>query len=167
MATGSIWWGINNIFGVVSQGSLTECRLKGKVLKNAEQEYNPLAPGDIVEWEPAGEDKGLISARLPRRNAYQRWNKKRNQPQTIAANLDLLLLVTTVQSPPFRPRFLDRALVMAERESLKVIIVVNKIDLGLPPEVEDRLAGYQELGCDIHLCSSLTGEGIYELAEDL
>ncbi len=167
MATGIIWWGINNIFGVESQGKLTECRLKGKVLKEADQEYNPLAPGDQVEWEASDSGRGLITARLLRRNAYQRWNKKRRQPQTIAANLDVLLLVTTTKSPPFRPRFLDRALVMAEKENLPVHILVNKIDLGLEPEIEDRLAGYQELGCEVALCSSLTGEGVEEVKETL
>ncbi|NNM53203.1 MAG: ribosome small subunit-dependent GTPase A [Spirochaetales bacterium] len=167
MAKGIIWWGINNIFGVETNGLQTECRLKGKVLKDAEQEYNPLAPGDLVEWEASDSGRGLISARLPRKNAYQRWNKKRRQPQTIAANLDLLLLVTTTQSPPFRPRFLDRALVMAEKENLPVKIVVNKIDLGLDGEIEDRLAGYQDLGCEVALCSSLTSEGIEDLQVSL
>ena len=168
--TGVIYWGINNIFAVRGEGdspgqALWECRLKGKVLKDAEDEYNPLSPGDRVEFEPDADHPGkaMISARLPRTNAYSRWNKKRSCPQTLAANLDLLVLVTSPVSPPFRPRFLDRALLMAGREELAVLLVVNKFDQGLPEDVEDRLAVYQELGMDVHLCSSLTGEGVAEL----
>ncbi|MEI8092724.1 MAG: ribosome small subunit-dependent GTPase A [Spirochaetales bacterium] len=172
--TGTIHWGINNIFAVRGNDDgvgqdLWECRLKGKVLKDAEDEYNPLSPGDRVDFEPDPDHagKGMISARQPRTNAYSRWNKKRNCPQTLAANLDLLVLVTSPVSPPFRPRFLDRALLMAGREDLEVLIVVNKCDQGVPDDVEDRLAEYQDLGFDVHLCSSQTGEGITELQEHL
>lgn len=168
--TGTIHWGVNNIFTVQPEtGPTVECRLKGKVLKDAEDVYNPLSPGDRVEFEPdAGhEGKGMIVSRLPRTNAYSRWNKKRRCPQTLAANLDLLVLVTSPESPPFRPRFLDRALVMAQRESLPTLIVVNKCDQKLSEDVEDRLATYQELDWDVHLCSTVTGEGIEELREHL
>jgi len=169
--TGTIYWGINNIFGVVPEGDTREleCRLKGKVLKSVEDDYNPLSPGDIVEFErndPHGA-QAMITSRVPRRNAYRRWNKKRGRPQTFAANLDELVLVSSPESPPFRPRFLDRALVMAALENLNVLLVVNKCDQPISAEVEDRLATYQDLGIEVHLCSSKTGEGIAELKDHL
>lgn len=166
---GLIHWGINNIFCVWSEGSAYECRLKGKVLKGAEDVYNPLSPGDEVEWEPDAHSpgKGMILGRIDRRNSYSRWNKKRRCPQTLAANLDRLVLVSALSSPPFRPRFLDRALLMAEKEGLSPLILVNKCDQGLTEDQEDRLAVYQELGWDVHLCSVVTGEGIDELKEHL
>lgn len=168
--TGVVHWGVNNIFTVCTDaGEIYECRLKGKVLKDVDDVYNPLAPGDLVEFEPdpghAG--KGMIGARRPRVNAYSRWNKKRRCPQTLAANLDVLVLVTSPESPPFRPRFLDRALVMARREDLPAMIVVNKCDQKLSEDAEDRLATYQDLDWDVHLCSTVTGEGIDELKEHL
>jgi len=168
--TGTIHWGVNNIFTVQPEtGPTVECRLKGKVLKDVEDVYNPLSPGDRVEFDldPGYEGKGMIVSRLPRTNAYSRWNKKRRCPQTLAANLDLLVLVTSPESPPFRPRFLDRALVMAQRESLPTLIVVNKCDQKVTEDVEDRLATYQELDWDVHLCSVVTGEGIDELRDHL
>lgn len=168
---GTIYWGVNNIFTVQpdSGDSLLECRLKGKVLKDVEDVYNPLSPGDRVELEldVGHPGKGMITSRLPRKNAYSRWNKKRRCPQTLAANLDLLVLVTSPESPPFRPRFLDRALLMAQREDLPALILVNKCDQGLNEDTEDRLATYQELGWDVHQCSTVTGEGIDELREHL
>lgn len=169
--TGIIHWGVNNIFTVQPDGggATVECRIKGKVLKDVEDVYNPLSPGDRVEAEldPGHPGKGMILSRLPRRNAYSRWNKKRQCPQTLAANLDLLVLVTSPESPPFRPRFLDRALIMAKREDLPALILVNKCDQKLSEDVEDRLATYQDLDWDVHLCSASTGEGIPELREHL
>ncbi len=168
--TGTVYWGVNNIFTVKPDDTdLVECRLKGKVLKDVEDAYNPLSPGDRVEidLDPGHAGKAMILSRLPRTNAYSRWNKKRQCPQTLAANLDLLVLVTSPDSPPFRPRFLDRALIMAKREDLPVLILVNKCDQGLTEDVEDRLASYQELDWDVHLCSSVTGEGLDELKSHL
>jgi len=164
--TGTVYWGVNNIFTVKPDGmEPVECRLKGKVLKDVEDVYNPLSPGDRVEidLDPGHAGKAMILARRARKNAYSRWNKKRQCPQTLAANLDLLVLVTSPASPPFRPRFLDRALIMAQREELPILILVNKCDQGLTGEVEDRLATYQGLDWDVHLCSAATGEGIEEL----
>jgi ribosome biogenesis GTPase len=169
--TGTIHWGVNNIFTVQPDGGgpTVECRIKGKVLKDVEDVYNPLSPGDRVEidLDPGHPGKAMILSRQPRKNAYSRWNKKRNQPQTLAANLDLLVLVTSPDSPPFRPRFLDRALIMAKREDLPTLILVNKCDQKLSEDVEDRLATYQDLDWDVHLCSVVTGEGIDELKEHL
>jgi ribosome biogenesis GTPase len=168
---GVIHWGVNNIFTVQPDGGgpTVECRLKGKVLKDVEDAYNPLSPGDRVEFDldPGHPGKAMILSRLPRKNAYSRWNKKRRCAQTLAANLDLLVLVTSPESPPFRPRFLDRALVMAQREDLPTLIVVNKCDQKLSEDVEDRLATYQDLDWDVHLCSTVTGEGIAELRDHL
>jgi len=169
--TGTIHWGVNNIFTVQPDGGgpTVECRLKGKVLKDVEDVYNPLSPGDRVEidLDPGHPGKAMILSRLPRKNAYSRWNKKRRCAQTLAANLDLLVLVTSPDSPPFRPRFLDRALVMAQREDLTTLILVNKCDQKVTEDVEDRLATYQDLDWDVHLCSTVTGEGIEELKEHL
>jgi len=167
---GTVHWGVNNIFTVKpDDGPLVECRIKGKVLKDVEDAYNPLSPGDRVEidLDPGHLGKAMILSRGKRKNAYSRWNKKRNQPQTLAANLDLLVLVTSPESPPFRPRFLDRALIMARREELPTLILVNKCDQKLSEDVEDRLATYQDLDWDVHLCSVVTGEGIEELKEHL
>ena len=168
--TGTVYWGVNNIFTVQpDDGGPVECRLKGKVLKDVEDVYNPLSPGDRVEIEldPGNPGKAMILARLKRKNAYSRWNKKRRCPQSLAANLDLLVLVTSPDSPPFRPRFLDRALLMAHREDLPTLILVNKCDQKLSEEAEDRLATFQDLDWDVHLCSVVTGEGIQELKEHL
>ncbi len=147
--TGRILWGINNIYSVKCGEKTLECRIKGKVLKNADNEYNPLSAGDEVKVETEGSDsgKGLIFERLERKTGYSRWNKKKNAPQIIAANFDLLVVVASVENPPFRPRFVDRVLVMADAAA-ETLIVVNKSDKDMSSDLLARLKNYRELGYD-------------------
>ena len=169
---GLVYAGINNIYRVRenSTGEIYQCRIKGKVLRDDEGEfirdvYNPLAPGDLVEFEKdeghAGQ--GMITQRHHRDNWFCRLNIKRRAPQYIAANIDSLLCFTSVKNPPFRPRFLDRVLIAAELGGVKPAVVVNKTDLGMEEETEDRLAHYEEMGLDIFPCSAVTGEGLDDL----
>ena len=139
-----------------------ECRIKGKILKAAEGYYNPLAPGDLVEVED-----GLILGLEKRRNVFARFNQKGQSPQLLAANVDLVLCVTSPASPPFRPRFLDRALLQAEAAGIPSAIVCNKYDLvraGSPAAsaVEERLSDFERIGCPVFRLSAHTGEGMDE-----
>lgn len=161
---GTILFGMNNIFNVQDDDSndIFECRIKGKILKDSIGAYNPLASGDKVEFQidENHPGKGMILSRLPRDNYFSRWNKKRKAPQTLAANLDLLVCVSSPQLPPFRPRFIDRALISAERGGVPVLVLLNKIDQEISELVIDRLENYKELGIEVMMCSADTGEGI-------
>lgn len=170
MRRGLVLMGINNIFTVEEEGTgaLYECRIKGKVLEDAVGDYNPLAPGDRVEFEedPIEDHKGYIERRFERKNAFVRYNLKRKAPQTLAANLDLLVCLTSPDQPPFRPRFIDRVLVAAElTEQAEALVLLNKKDLGVPPEVERRLSLYADIGYHVRPVSVKTGEGIPDLVE--
>ena len=166
---GLVHYGINNIYTVSSEdaeGNRTffECRIKGKKLKSGKSEYNPICSGDFIEFE---EDlhhpgKGMITERSERRNSFGRWNRKRGNVQTIAANIDLLVCILSPQSPEFRPRFADRVLVNAE-DSVPVVIVLNKIDQGLDEEITGRMEDWERNGYRIHYTSVKTGEGITAL----
>lgn len=162
---GRVAFGANNIFTVTSEGRSYLCRIKGKILREDSRSYNPLAPGDEVEFVPDAhsEREGRILKRLPRRNSLVRWNRKRQTLQTIAANVDLLIIVSSAKNPPFRPRFIDRVLVGAH--DIPTLILLNKSDLGIEEAVEERLEDYRRIGFDSMPCSSLTGAGISELEE--
>jgi len=166
---GTVLDGTNNFFSVECEdGVIRQCSLKGKKLKSVTEYYNPLAPGDVVSVE---EDKlhtemGQISELIPRRNAFVRWNVKGRCPQLLAANLDYLILVTTPDEPPFRPRFIDRELAQAEYEDLTPIIVCNKCDLETSgnPDFEHMLSIWEALGYKVLKVSAKNGNGIAELA---
>lgn len=150
-------------------GVVLLCPIKGKILKEVEGYYNPLAPGDWVEILPDGQDehRGQIVSLVPRKNHFVRFNQKGNSPQILGANLDFLVVVTTPDEPPFRPRFVDRALIQADAEHIVPLIVLNKSDLGLDPDTEERLADWERLGYSVLRVSAKTEEGMDELASHL
>ena len=163
---GRILTGSNNIYTVETRGGIVTCRIKGKVLREEEDSYNPLAPGDRVVIDPLPDGlSGRIVSREERVNRFCRWNKKRQAPQTVAANVDAVACVTSVQNPPFRPRFIDRVLAACEWEGIEAAILLNKSDLAPEPSTEERIADYQSLGYRIFRCSALTGEGMDRLSE--
>ena len=137
-----------------------ECRIKGKILKGVEGYYNPLAPGDVVEVE-----NGLIVGLEKRRNEFARFNQKGQSPQLIAANVDLAVCVASFSSPPFRARFLDRALLQADIAGIQPVIVCNKYDLTVnaaDPDIDERLSDFERIGCPVFYLSAKTGKGIDE-----
>lgn len=142
-----------------------QCRIKGKVLREASRSYNPIAPGDIVEVIPDRLDphEGLICDVKKRRTSLTRWNKKGRAPQVLAANADFAVCVTSPSTPPFRPRFIDRLIVAASAGGLTPVVLLNKCDLECPAETMERLDHYARMGYTVHSCSALTGQGIPEL----
>lgn len=170
MISGLVLGGTNNQFEVETDDARVRlCTIKGKILREAEGYYNPLGPGDRVEILPDGHDdgRGQIVSLIPRRNRFVRWNQKGNAPQLLAANLDLLVVVTSPDEPPFRPRFVDRALIQADAEHITPLVLVNKCDLGTDPDVEERLADWERLGYEVLRLSAKTGEGMGELVSRL
>jgi ribosome biogenesis GTPase len=153
-----------------------ECRIKGKILKGVEGYYNPLAPGDrvLIETDPARPGMGMILGLEERRNVFTRMNQKglganrSAASQLLAANADLVLCVTTPMSPPFRPRFLDRALLQADAAGIEPVILCNKYDLINEAgeealDVEERLEDFRRIGYQALCISAKTGEGIAKL----
>lgn len=163
--------GTNNVFEVesVENGSIIECSLKGKKLKTETEYYNPLAPGDqvFIEIDELDEAKAQIIDVLPRKNEFVRWNVKGRSPQLLASNLDYLFCVTTPDSPPFRPRFVDRALIQADFAHIEPIILCNKCDLPFCADAEERFTEWERLGYTVLHISAKTGEGLPTLAEIL
>ena len=150
-----------------------ECRIKGKVLKLAEDHYNPIAPGDFVKIElnPAHPGTGMIVGLETRENFFSRFNQKGNCPQLLASNVDLVLCMTSRQSPPFRPRFLDRVLLQADSAGIPTLIVCNKIDLDTDGynddtlDANERLEDFRRIGFDVAFISTKTGEGVGDLRQ--
>jgi len=145
---GTVIAGTNNLFTVECEDEVTRlCSIKGKVIKSDKEFYNPIAPGDMLEIEadPMNEKKGQVLSIMPRKNTFLRWNVKGRCPQLLACNLDYLILVTTPDEPPFRPRFTDRALAQAEHQGITPVIVCNKWDLAEKMQTDGRLEEYEEI----------------------
>jgi len=169
MIKGLVVRGSRNLFTVRAGGEEIDCRIKGKVLKGVDGYYNALAPGDIVEIE-----NGLITGLEKRRNCFARFNQKGQAPQLLASNVDLIVCVSSIASPPFRPRFIDRALAQAEIAGIPAAIVCNKYDLADPdppdsdmadPDIEERLSDFERIGYPVFRLSAKSGMGLDEFRQ--
>ena len=159
---GKVLYGINNIYTVSVEGRALDCTIKGKILKDIDKSYAPLAPGDIVtvEADTYNSSSGLVVDRFQRRNSFSRWNDKKNAVQTMAVNIDLVVCVICPESPPFRPRFSDRVGIIAEVDGIKPLMVLNKCDQPVTRAAHERFNTYREIGYGALVCSAATGENM-------
>jgi ribosome biogenesis GTPase len=117
-------------------GPMLQCFPRGK--------RSEVAVGDRVIYEMTSADQGVIVEIGERRNLLYRSDQYKSK--LFAANLDQLLIVLATE-PHFSEDLLGRALVAAEANELKPLIVLNKIDVtGVLEGARKRLAPYRELG---------------------
>jgi ribosome biogenesis GTPase len=127
-------------------------------------DFSNFAVGDRVEFIPLGsQQEPMITALMPRRSKLSRPGPRdrRAEELILAANVDALLVVSSVRSPDFNARLVDRYLALAEFFSLEAILCLNKRDLDpvTPPELEYlRSLGYPAIAC-----SAKSGEGMDDL----
>ena len=163
---GTVLRSINNIYTVrTKEGNSYSCRIKGKHLNTTVEEYNPIVVGDFVEFTPSGTEEGLVTERKERKSFFARWNPKKQLNQTVCANMDVVVCVCSIESPPFRPRFIDR--VLACCRNVPVMIVLNKCDILLTEAEAERFNLYKKLGYQTLAVSANTGENIDKLVAQL
>ena len=148
-------------------GQTRLCTIKGKRIRALDGWYNALAAGDRVSVQPISDTTGLIESLLPRKNVFGRYNEKGSADQALAANIDMVVCVTSTRTPPFRPRFIDRVSVLAEQCGAPLSIVCNKIDLGSSDLIEERLSVFERLGFRTFKSSVVLRLGIDELLHAL
>lgn len=163
--TGTVLVGANNRFLIQTKQGILSCTLKGKKLKTQETAYNTLAPGDHVECLPIDSDTGLITKLLPRRSLFWRYNEKGKAKQAIAANIDLIICVSSAGLPPWRPRFIDRVSILSEMNELPLLIILNKCDFPIDKDIHQRLAYYESIGFSTLVTSIYKPETIESLRE--
>lgn len=145
------------------------CGLRGSLSAEETGFTNVVAVGDDVLVFEDGTGRGIVEAVLPRRSTLARPDVFRSHlQQVIVANADQLLVVAAWRNPPLWPELLDRYLIAAERNRLKPLICVNKIDLAEDVTAcEAVLQPYRALGYPVLLTSALSGYGIEALRDSL
>jgi ribosome biogenesis GTPase len=113
-------------------GLFYECRMKGKFRIQGIKSTNPIAVGDVVDFEIETKndtETGVIHEIHERKNYIIRKSVNLSkQTHIIAANVDLVFLLITIDNPPTFTTFIDRFLVTAEAYSVDTVLVFNKID---------------------------------------
>jgi ribosome biogenesis GTPase / thiamine phosphate phosphatase len=149
-----------------------QCRIKGKFRLGNLKSTNPVAIGDRVSIHF---DKKLHQANIDvikdRKNALIRKSPNLSTlTQTIAANLDAVIIVATLVSPRVPAGFIDRYLILAEAYDITPVIVFNKLDLYSEKELEllDEYADlYESLGYKIIVVSAMQGRFMEEIEENI
>lgn len=152
-------------YQVKSGDQTIDCRIKGKFRTKGITTTNPLAVGDIVDFEMEPEqDNGVITNLVQRKNYIIRKSTNLSkQAQIIAANLDLALLVVTLASPRTSLGFIDRFLVTAEAYDIPACLLFNKLDLFSDEGLEilaDYQAIYENIGYPCYSVSAKEGTNI-------
>nr|WP_067053420.1 ribosome small subunit-dependent GTPase A [Mucilaginibacter sp. L294] len=155
-------------YQVRSGDETIDCRIKGKFRIKGITTTNPLAVGDVVDFDMEPEQGTGIITNLHQRKNYiiRKSINLSKQAQIIASNLDRALLVVTLASPRTSLGFIDRFLVTAEAYDVPACLIFNKLDLFSDEGLEilaDYQAVYENIGYPCYSVSALEGTNIDEV----
>lgn len=148
-------------------GSIT-CQLRGR-LKKGRRTGDIVAVGDFVVYSCLQDGSGVIEEVLPRKQVFERLapTARGDYRQIFLANAEQLVLVFACTQPDPSLRMLDRFLVIAEKQNIPPVIVVNKVDLIEIEQAREMFSIYPQLGYPVIFTSAETGFGVEELRQVL
>lgn len=150
---------------------LVPCKVKGNFRLKGIRTTNPVAVGDIVEYELNKEGFAFINKIQERRNyIIRKASNLSKQAHILACNLDQVVLIVTVAHPQTATTFIDRFLATAEAYRVPAVIVINKMDIY--DEDETRYANnlallYRHIGYPVYQLSVETGDGVEAFRQQL
>ena len=132
--------------------------------RTSSEGVRPLAPGDILELTGSEVDP-QIKERAARRNEFTRRSAgPKPTPQTIACNLDMVIVTASAAKPEMPFGLVDRLLATALLGGAPCSLLINKIDLISPSQLARWSENYQRAFDSIVFTSAVTGEGMESLA---
>ncbi|MCB1108290.1 MAG: ribosome small subunit-dependent GTPase A [Chlamydiia bacterium] len=154
------------------------CALRGSLKQEKTKVKNLVTVGDFVRVIPTDENTGsivFVEKRYSHLSRAETLTQKREQ--LIAANIDQVLITSSVLLPTLKPTLVDRYIIAAKKGNMEPVILVNKIDLldNPPAHIDARsieeekfiydefCRAYSTLGFPFIKISTVTGEGIDEL----
>jgi len=148
---GIVTKGIGGFYYVNCNEILYECKPKGTFRLEKNSPY----PGDYVSVEVSDSEfqKGTIVGIKKRKNFLKR---------PAVANIDQLFIVISSNNPAPDLLLADKLIIAAINSGIRPVILINKIDLRTSDEkkIEEQ---YINTGFDIHITSTISGEGINEI----
>jgi ribosome biogenesis GTPase len=149
---------------------------KAKWLKRDKQYIlDIVCVGDIVEIELNEDGTGSIKKIEERKNYLSRKAPRikgasfrgERLEQLIVSNIDNLIVICSVEKPVFNNRLLDRIITSGESSNIRIVIVINKIDLD-----KERVSNYwrdiyENIGYKVILTSKLNIDSMDALKQEL
>lgn len=145
-------------------GQNVESKIKGNFRLKGIRSTNPVAVGDIVEIVKNQEGTAFITSIDDRSNYIIRKSPNLSkQSHIIAANVDQVFLIITVNYPQTSTTFIDRFLASAEAYRVPVILLFNKRDILSDDELHYQqmmMDLYGNIGYQCFEISASSGEGV-------
>jgi ribosome biogenesis GTPase len=153
---------------VATAEGILSCVIRGRLTASKGPDKRLLAVGDEVRVRSLGPERGAIEEILPRRTKLSRQAAGVDRrEQVVAANIDQVVIVSSLADPPLNLNLVDRYLVAAGRGGLGAVICINKVDLGDRAPVRAMLGPYDALRIPIVWTSVRDGTGIDALRDRL
>ncbi len=157
------------VFGLASVVQTTKgkfrCTVRGILKSLATDLQHVVVAGDFVTIQLGGsggdENQAVIVRVEPRKNQISRTSRKRQQ--IIASNIDQVLIVASAAEPTLKPNLIDRILVTVEQARISPVVIINKVDLVDPADLQPVVGVWSQLGYPVILTSVATGLGIERL----
>ena len=124
----------------MNDGSDAECHVKGNFRIRGIRSTNPVAVGDFVTVE----DGWIMDVEDRRNYIIRKSTNLSKESHILAANIDQVALIVTVNHPVTSTTFIDRFLATCEAYRVRAILIFNKIDL-LTEEETVQLKELREL----------------------
>jgi ribosome biogenesis GTPase len=171
--TGTVYKSTGSFYTVkTDDNEFFECRIKGKFRMKGIKSTNPIAVGDVVDFEldkTTDETVGQINNIHDRKNYIVRKSVNLSkQTHIIASNIDIVFLLITINNPPTTTSFIDRFLVTAEAYGIEAVLIFNKIDTYDEAMIDEQLYLqyiYSEIGYKCLKISSTEKKGLDQLKE--
>ncbi|MCK9159555.1 MAG: ribosome small subunit-dependent GTPase A [Bacteroidaceae bacterium] len=150
---------------------LIECKIKGNFRLKGIRSTNPVVIGDRVQIITNTEGTAFINEIKDRKNyIIRRAPNLSKLSHILAANIDQVLLLFTINHPETSTLFIDRFLASAEAYSVPVRLIFNKMDLYKEDELhyaDSLIRLYTQIGYRCYKVSLKKGEGIEDIKSEL
>ena len=162
---------------LTDDGDTIDCKIKGKFRLKGIRSTNPVAVGDRVSLSLPPSSDGGVSATTEQRTAggvfiteiedrrnyvIRKSSNLSKQSHILAANVDQVFLIVTVNYPETSTTFIDRILASAEAYRIPVVLIFNKTDLLSPEELhyqEMMMTLYDNIG---YQCEAISAKELEE-----
>ena len=154
-----------------ADGQEAECHIKGNFRIRGIRSTNPVAVGDYVEVSTLPDGTHWITDVCERRNyIVRRSTNLSKESHILAANIDQVALIVTINHPATSTTFIDRFLATCEAYRVPAVLLFNQTDL-LNEEEKQTLselrALYESIGYPTHAITAkhISGEEAEQLKE--
>lgn len=154
-----------SFYDIKSGDNIYSCTLRGKFRINEKDKHHPVVIGDMVEIKTIDGQTGVIEKILPRKNKISRISKRSDEiEQILFANIDRMIILSSLRKPKYKFTFIDRLTILAEKENIEPVLAFNKTDLLQDKKELDKIKeNYKGTNYSTLFFSLETGEGLQDL----